>query len=155
MKMPYADPKDPRKLGRVYAWSAANPEKVNAAKKKYADNNREAVRQRIMKWRESNKERMKAARKAWRDANKHKSQAYVRKRQAAQRQRVPNWLSKEDFWLIEEAYELAVRRTKLFGFQWDVDHILPLQGKTLSGLHTPTNLQVIPAVVNSSKGARV
>ena len=153
--MPYADPKDPRRLATVYAWSAANPEKVNAAKKKYADNNRDVVRQRIAKWREANKERMKAARKAWRDANKHKSQAYVRKRQAAQRQRVPNWVTKDDLWLMEEAYELAVRRTKMFGFQWDVDHILPLQGKTVSGLHVPINLQVIPAVVNSSKGARV
>lgn len=153
--MPYADPKDPRRLVTVYAWSAANPEKVNASKKKYADNNRDAVRQRIAKWREANKERMKAARKAWRDANKHKSQAYVRKRQAAQRQRVPNWITKDDLWLMEEAYELAVRRTKMFGFQWDVDHILPLQGKTVSGLHVPINLQVIPAVVNSSKGARV
>ena len=49
--MPYADPKDPRKLERVYAWSAANPEKVKAAKQKYADANRDAVRERIAKWR--------------------------------------------------------------------------------------------------------
>jgi hypothetical protein len=153
--MPYADPNDPRRLVTVYAWSAANPEKVKAAKKKYADNNQEAVRQRITNWREVNKERMKAARKAWRDANKHKSQAYVRKRQAAQKKRVPNWVTRDDFWLMEEVYELAVLRTKMFGFRWDVDHILPLQGKTVSGLHVPLNLQVIPSVVNSSKGARV
>ena len=153
--MPYANPKDLRKLMRVRAWSEANPEKVKAAKKKYADNNKEAVKRRIAEWRAANKEKMKAARKAWREANKHKSQAYVRKRQAAQQNRTPKWLTKDDFWLMEEAYELAVKRTKMFGFRWDVDHIIPLQGKTVSGLHVPLNLQVIPAVVNSSKGARV
>jgi len=153
--MPYRDPKDPRKLQKVNAWSAANPEKVKAAKKKYAEKNKEVCKARISAWREANKEKMAEFRKAWRDANKHKSQAAVRKYQASKRQRVPKWLTSDDNWIIEEAYELAVRRTKMFGFQWDVDHIIPLQGKTVSGLHTPLNLQVIPAVVNSSKGARV
>ena len=153
--MPYADPKDPRKLERVYAWSAANPEKVKAAKKKYAEKNREACKERVAVWMEQNKERMRGIRKAWYLKNKHKAISYVRKRQAAQLRRTLPWLSKDDNWLIEETYALAILRSKIFGFQWDVDHILPLQGKTISGLHVPWNLQVIPAVVNSSKGARV
>ena len=57
--------------------------------------------------------------------------------------------------IIEEAYELAGKRTELFGFSWHVDHTLPLQGRTVSGLHVPTNLQVIPAVDNIRKGNRV
>jgi hypothetical protein len=153
--VPYADPKDPRKLERVYAWSAANPEKVKAAKKKYAEKNREACKERVAVWMEQNKERMRGIRKAWYLKNKHKAISYVRKRQAAQLRRTLPWLSKDDNWLIEETYALAILRSKIFGFQWDVDHILPLQGKTISGLHVPWNLQVIPAVVNSSKGARV
>ena len=153
--MPYADPKDPRKLERVYAWSAANPEKVKAAKQKYADANRDAVRERIAKWRKENKEKMSVIRKNWRDNNKYKSQAYTRKRQAAKIQRTPKWLSKDDFWMLEEAYELATKRSEIFGFQWDVDHIIPLQGKTVSGFHVPWNVQVIPAIVNSKKGARL
>lgn len=153
--MPYADPKDPRKLERVYAWSAANPEKVKAAKKKYVEKNKEVCKERIDAWMEQNKERMKQLRRDWRLKNMHKERAYVRKRQAAKLQRTPNWLTKDDNWLMEEAYALAVLRSKMFGFQWDVDHILPLQGHTVSGLHVPWNLQVIPAVINSSKGARV
>jgi hypothetical protein len=69
--------------------------------------------------------------------------------------RYPKWITADDRWMIEQAYELAALRTKIFGFSWHVDHIAPLQGKTVSGLHVPTNLQVIPAVDNIRKGNRV
>jgi len=58
----------------------------------------------------------------------------------------------DDLWLIEEIYHLAALRTKMFGFQWHVDHIVPLQGKTVSGLHVPKNLRVIPWLENVKKG---
>jgi len=69
--------------------------------------------------------------------------------------RYPKWLTADDRWMIEQTYELAALRTKMFGFSWHVDHIVPLQGKTVSGLHVPTNLQVIPAIDNIQKGNRV
>jgi len=75
----------------------------------------------------------------------------VAKRRAARIQRIPKWLTKDDLWLIKEAYELAALRTKIFGFKWHVDHIIPLQGKTVSGLHMIENLQVIPEKHNLSK----
>lgn len=73
------------------------------------------------------------------------------KRHAAKIQRIPAWLTKDDFWMIEQAYELAVLRTQLFGFAWHVDHVIPLQGKLVSGLHVPSNLQVIPWRDNVAK----
>jgi hypothetical protein len=149
--MPYADPKDPRKLQRVNAWSAANPEKVKAAKKKYAEANKEAVQARIAAWREANKEKMSQARRAWRVKNKDRDLANTRNRQLGKIKRTPCWLTEDDYWMIEQAYELAKIRTQVFGFSWNVDHIVPLHGKTVSGLHVPNNLQVIPGTENSRK----
>lgn len=73
------------------------------------------------------------------------------KRRAAKMRRTPAWLTEEDYWMIEQAYELAALRKKMFGFSWHVDHVIPLQGEMVSGLHVPTNLQVIPWIVNVSK----
>jgi hypothetical protein len=66
-------------------------------------------------------------------------------------QRFPKWATKEDLWLIREAHSLARLREKVTGFKWHVDHIIPLRGKMVSGLHLPSNIQVIPAVMNMKK----
>lgn len=73
-------------------------------------------------------------------------------RRATKLQRTPSWLTEEDHWMFEEIYSLTKLREKLTGVKWHVDHILPLQGKLVSGLHVPMNLQVITATENLSKG---
>lgn len=73
------------------------------------------------------------------------------KRYTSKKKRCPTWLSADDLWIIKEAYALANLRKKLFKTDWHVDHIIPLQGKTVSGLHVPLNIQVIPGVVNQRK----
>jgi hypothetical protein len=76
------------------------------------------------------------------------------RRRTAKLRRTPIWLTADDFWMIEQAYELAACRSKLFGVPWEVDHVFPLQGKFVSGLHVPANLQVIPAAANRAKTNR-
>jgi hypothetical protein len=77
------------------------------------------------------------------------------KRHAQKLNATPAWLTEDDHWLIEEAYDLARLRTQMLGFKWHVDHIVPLRGKYVSGLHVPYNLQVIPASVNCAKRNKI
>lgn len=54
---------------------------------------------------------------------------------------------------VKEAHTLRKLRNKLTGFEWHVDHIVPLQGRIVSGLHIWSNLQVISKQANLQKGA--
>ena len=102
-------------------------------------------------WRSKNVESIKIYAKKYREQNKDRLNALCRKRKIALINRIPNWLTKDDLWAIEEAYKLAALRTAHFGFVWHVDHIIPLRGKLVSGFHVPTNLQVIPWIENQRK----
>lgn len=141
--------------------------KLNRAK--YYAKHRDTAIEQARAWRQQNPERRAALRKAeyeknselakdaarqYRKENPAKVNAWSRKHQLSRLQRTPHWLSVDDHWMMEQAYELAQLRTKLFGFEWQVDHKFPLQGRLVSGLHVPHNLQVIPASMNRSKSNR-
>ena len=149
--MPYKDPNDPRKLAGVKAWGLANPEKVKAAKKKYAAKNKEAVQARVDAWKVANPEKMDLARKNWLKNNKGIHQAIVRKRQAGKINRTPAWLSEFDKLKIKCIYSIAAMLTRENKEPWHVDHIIPLQGKMVSGLHVPSNLWFIRGSENCKK----
>lgn len=115
---------------------------------------------RAKKWAAENKERrleiVKKSREnsnVWADyRNKWKSlNGQSAEARAMKWKRTPKWITKDDLWLIREAYSLAKLREKLLGIKWHVDHIIPLRGKTVCGLHVPYNIQVIPAVINLKK----
>ncbi len=148
---------------KLAAYREANREtllvKKRAHAKKYAVENYDLVRA-IAKKAYDNRRPEQIANanrnaKVWRDKNKERVLSWTRKRQADKLRRTPVWLTKDDHWMIEQAYEIAAIRTQMFGFPWHVDHVLPLRGKTVSGLHVPSNLQVIPGVENLRKGNRL
>lgn len=119
--------------------------------KRYREENKEAVRQSKAKWLDANRERANLTAKLWRQANPIKCLLYVRNRQAAQLQRTPKWLTDEDFKAIEAFYWEAKSKEIETGIKHQVDHIIPLRGKLVSGLHVPENLRVITAAENQRK----
>ena len=72
------------------------------------------------------------------------SAAEASKRRAAKDQRVPAWA---DLPAIRAFYKACPPGLT-------VDHVIPLRGKTVSGLHVLENLQYLTPTENSSKGAR-
>jgi hypothetical protein len=72
-------------------------------------------------------------------------------RRAAKIQRTPAWLTEFDKLKIKCLYQLAAMRNRESDRKWHVDHIIPLQGEFVSGLHVPDNLRVILAIDNLRK----
>lgn len=72
-------------------------------------------------------------------------------RRAAKNKATPDWLTTEDRKNILAVYEMSRRLSECVGVEHHVDHIIPLQGKTVCGLHVPWNLAAIPATINRRK----
>jgi hypothetical protein len=136
---------------RSKAKNAINREQRLAKAKEWRDANKDKQIKAVKTWRESNPERTAAMYRDWADRNRDKVNAKWMKRDASKKCRTPAWLSTDDYWMIEQAYDIAAKRTHTLGIPHHVDHIVPLQGKTVSGLHVPWNLQVIPAKENRMK----
>jgi hypothetical protein len=73
------------------------------------------------------------------------------KRRAAKLQRTPAWANAD---AIRAVYDQARAMTDSTGVEHHVDHVIPLRGKRVSGLHVANNLQVIPASENVRKHNR-
>lgn len=151
----HADPEKTRL--RTRAKYEKNAEKIKAKRRAAyaanADKEKAIAKIRSAEWRikNPNHEGTKTSKKQWKTNNPGRVRADTIKRRASKMQRTPAWLTADDYWMLEQAYELAATRTKMFGFSWHVDHVLPLQGKSVSGFHVPTNVQVIPGVENVKK----
>ena len=77
--------------------------------------------------------------------------ASAAKRRAVKLQRTPAWLTDFDRLKIKCLYSVAAMLTRENKESWHVDHVIPLQGNLVSGLHVPSNMRVLRGKENISK----
>ena len=120
------------------------------ANKAWREANREKNSLRAVEWQKANPARVSARNSRWKAANRPAVNAAEARRRAAKLSAAPSWA---DLTLMADIYRYA-RIMREAGVDCDVDHIVPLQGQLVCGLHTHDNLTVILASENRSKGNR-
>lgn len=140
---------------RNRAWAKANPIKNSVRVKRWQKVNPEKTRSISKAWRTNNKEAAKQSMANWQKKNKSVMLFHLSKRRTSKLNACPKWLSAIDKAQIQECYDISQAKFMQNGIIHNVDHIIPLQGENVCGLHVPWNLQVIPASHNFSKGNRM
>jgi hypothetical protein len=133
------------------AYYEANKARIAAVKRAYRAANKEKIiankRAAYLVTREANL----AQKREYRQANKGKINFLCSMRKKVVKQRTPMWLSPFDRLKIKCYYSVAAMLARNNKEPWHVDHIVPLQGKLVSGLHVPNNLQFLRGVDNVRK----
>jgi hypothetical protein len=126
-------------------------------------NKREDIKDRKNEWYQENREAVIAAaatrpaavlreyRNAWKANNKTQVRADTKARRRKHRDATPKWLSRKQKSEIRQIYQIAITMTQTTGEQYVVDHIVPLRGEAVCGLHVPWNLRVITQDENLKK----
>ena len=168
----------PRRRDGMRKWAAENPEEKKRRAAEWYDNNRDEIIERVRenyyadidksrerardyaarhreeavdrakRWKKNNPERAKEHDAARDPVKLHAGKAKYR---AARRQACPPWLNKEMLNQIHEIYRLRRQISEATGIVHEVDHIVPLQGGTVCGLHVPWNLRVITKEQNNRR----
>lgn len=138
---------------RAEDWRQSNPERYRTGLKEYLGREDVQVRARIRtkNWTKANPAKKRAMDKAFAEANRSLVTSYKAARRARVLQATPAWLTQEHWAQIRSVYAEAQRLAKETGIPHDVDHIVPLQGKTVCGLHVPWNLRAIPRDENNRR----
>lgn len=134
------------------AWRKANPDKVKAQMDAWKKANPDKVKAKIAAWKKANPAKLQASKAAWKKANPDKVNAYNAKRRAAKLQAMLKYGKEAHKKEIDIWYKRAKLASTFMNEDYHVDHIVPLQGKTVSGLHVPWNLQLLTKIENIKKG---
>ncbi len=165
----------PKKVNAaVKAYRKANPEKVKAQGRAWIKKNPERAKanakvrharllaahpgiaaQYAKRWRDKNPEVVKENGRKWSKKNAEHCARKSSERRAATFRAIPPWLTVEDRALIAAKFAEAKRISLETNVKHHVDHIVPLKGEKVRGLHVPWNLQVIPASVNHKKWNKI
>jgi len=127
-------------------------EAAKAAGRRYYEKNREAVIARATMRPPEEKRRLQAEYKL-QNVDVVRADTSVRKRR--HREATPKWLTAEERLRMRELYVQARKLTAVAGVRYVVDHIVPLRGETVCGLHVPWNLRVITQDENLKKSNKL
>ena len=126
-----------------------NKQKLSSKMKKYYEEHKEELKPKMKEYgkiyHQLNKEKRNAQVAEWRRNNKDQRRLYEANRRARKLQATPKWCD------IEKIKEIYMNCPK----GYEVDHIIPLKGENVSGLHVPENLQYLTKSENCSKGNKV
>ena len=126
-----------RRVGKSTDWFRANPERARELK---------------LAWNTANAEKIKVQSRANRQANLDRDAAKTRMKKALKLKATPAWV---DLAAVSAVYSESVRLFRETGVKHEVDHIVPLQGRNVCGLHVHYNLRAIPAIDNRRKHNRL
>lgn len=122
--------------------------------KSYAQKNEAVLKSKKKIYSQENSARAVERAMAWNKRNPGKVNYYTAKRRSAKLNATPAWLSDAQKDEIKRIYVVCDKVTESTGKPHHVDHIVPLQGDDVCGLHVPWNLAIIPAKMNLAKGNR-
>lgn len=132
-----------------------NKEKYIQRQKVYRENNKDIVSKSRRNWKDRNEDYHSIYSKEWREKYPERNNASSAKRRAAKLKATPRWLTKEHLDMIEDIYLKARELQEQDGIKRHVDHIVPLQGKGVCGLHVPWNLQILTEEQNQKKNNKL
>jgi hypothetical protein len=124
-------------------WYRQNKKKALEASKDYRLKNADKINARRADYRNRTKAEQQQRAKKWRQENPDKKLAAHRRREISKKNRTPPWYNHEDCVSI---YAEAKKAGLV------VDHIIPLRGVNVSGLHWAHNMQLLTNSLNCSKG---
>lgn len=129
-------------------WRSANQSRARKQARESKKRNHQKRVAYNREWRAKNRDRTNAYFAQWRRAHAAQVAELVRRKQAAKRQRTPKW---HDPSIARWFYREARRLTLETGDPHHVDHVIPLNGKLVCGLHVHNNLQVLTGRANVRK----
>ena len=135
-------------------WRLQNKELHNKKCRDWVKNNKEKRKLSQRLYILKNKEKISEKAKKLRTVNRHLINASTSSRRKRVKFCTPKWVDKAHKKRIRLKYLMCAEITLVTGVQHHVDHIAPIRGKNVCGLHVFENLQILPASENLSKSGK-